>query len=538
MTFICLFYFSLLLTSILVIEVRKPAPPETRFFLKNATLNSSSNHQQVVFFTDSSSTEPEILCLDEIHLQRGDWNLLVHRLCKDEGFATASNTEFLAQSHLTDYQFLSNISSIISCSQNEYFEIMCDRSVVKSVSCNFLHVECGPCHHMYKLKPNSSIQISSPLYPILQPGLVCQYDLHLLSNQNSEISIEINDLSLPVGKPTSDGHQCVSSFLHVLSGDAKSLKSVVTLCGDVRYPFKSSTVNLGFTSFVKILLVTGSARKMHGRRGLLTTVKASPYIKSSSNFYLILLGSILGFFLLLGVVFVILLWFARRRYRKRRKAIMNGSSEFMTIYRNLKPGESLHRNRTDALRRELGMSPVNWEENTEAGLRRKFGWSPLRQKRSLPSLPNLSVEETKVHQEQNYKDDCNVLGFKIYESIESITAGGDVKPTVCGQKDHCIPGYSNITEDTLSSPLYLELNREENSAFEDSCGFIKRSPVTSRYCIAGNEEKSHSVEVPRASIHLSNIMRRIRSISMTEPTEDEADLLGDVSTDKDDVFIF
>ena len=182
----------------------------------------------------------------------------------------------------------------------------------------------------------------SPLYPVLQPGLVCQYDLQLPQGTGADISIEIADLSLAPAEASHSGEHCVNSFLHILSGESFSgLESVATLCGEVYYPVGSSFFNMSSSS-VRLMLVAGSDDMAWGRRGFLVNVHVSSSRTKIPLDKLYILLSLLGFLVIIGVILACILLYLNRKSKSRvghprRRQTWHGSV--------VRPGESLQQTR-------------------------------------------------------------------------------------------------------------------------------------------------------------------------------------------------
>ena len=66
----------------------KPEPPETHFFLKDRY-----PLHYLVFFTESTSTEPELLCVEEAEDNQLEQELLAHLICTESGFPTFTTVE-------------------------------------------------------------------------------------------------------------------------------------------------------------------------------------------------------------------------------------------------------------------------------------------------------------------------------------------------------------------------------------------------------------------------------------------------------------
>lgn len=70
-------------------------------------------------------------------------------------------------------------------------------------------VTCSSCHAHTELRPNTSLALRSPLYPVLQPGHICEYELFM--DTASDLSLEVEDISLP-GHQHAQGHDSKSNI--------------------------------------------------------------------------------------------------------------------------------------------------------------------------------------------------------------------------------------------------------------------------------------------------------------------------------------
>ena len=77
--------FLTLASAVSVFSRVKPEPPETNFFLVSIPL-STGLQSSVVFFTNSHSTGPEPLCLNDESSKSTNIALLAHKLCTDSKF--------------------------------------------------------------------------------------------------------------------------------------------------------------------------------------------------------------------------------------------------------------------------------------------------------------------------------------------------------------------------------------------------------------------------------------------------------------------
>ena len=70
----------------------KPEPPETHFFLKASYRLQDRLHR--VYFTESASTEAELLCVEEAEEDfQLQLELLAHLICTESGFPTFTSVQ-------------------------------------------------------------------------------------------------------------------------------------------------------------------------------------------------------------------------------------------------------------------------------------------------------------------------------------------------------------------------------------------------------------------------------------------------------------
>jgi len=522
-----------LTSAVLVMSRVKPEPPETNFFLVSIPLKTGLQ-SSVVFFTNSYSKKPEPLCLNDDVQTSSNKNLLAHKLCTDSKFSTFLQTSLVKPSSVLGYSS-DETSSALSCYQDNYYDIVCNRSTSSHGSCSLLHVACGACHHHVNLQPNSSLQLVSPLYPVLQPGLVCQYDLQLPQGVSADISIEIADLSLAPAEVSQSGKHCVNSFLHILSGETFiSLESVASLCGEVYFPEGSSFFRLK-NSVVRLLLVSGSEDMAFGRRGFLVNVQIS---SSSAQIPLTKLVMLLSFFGLL-IIIVLVLASVILYLNRKSKARISHPRRRQTWHGSVaRPGESLHQTRTERIR-QLG----NWSRSS-------WGSDNLymfdnRVSRRLPQLPAFNF----ASDNQNHQGEGEDPGFKVYETIslkskssESIldeALANTEKKFSTNSSNQCPPPLPSrpiqVTEDPYSSPLYLSLpgcytdawshNMENGDTMSAHNDEGTDALATNQVVGCAEDQRTPDGRLKVTRNGLSGLMDRIRSISLTECGEDEANLL-------------
>ena len=144
------------------------------------------------------------LCLADGKSSDRNLQLLVHQVCRDSGFPTFSSFD-LVQKQSVRIRDLPGNSSVVSCGQSKQYQIMCSISRGQDRCQYLVQVTCSSCHYHYSIGPNHNITILSPLYPVLQPNFICEYDFFVDSQVKTDLDLLINDLSLP-GHQYSQGH--------------------------------------------------------------------------------------------------------------------------------------------------------------------------------------------------------------------------------------------------------------------------------------------------------------------------------------------
>jgi len=495
---------------VMSIMMLMPEPPETNFFLKNLSLGSGPQ-QPVVFFTNSNSTKPELLCLQHSYSKPHSVDLLAHKLCADSNSSTAVDTSLVLPHTAPGLSTESSlITSELSCHQDEYFEIFCNRSVSSVSSCSILQVTCGACHKHVSLQPNSSLQLLSPLYPVLQPGLVCQYDLELGHDTAADIAIEITDLSLAQPEHSQSGNKyCLHSFLHLLSGKSfKELKSFARLCGEVYFPRGQSYFRVT-DPVVRLMLVTGVESRALGRRGFLVNIYVSPSSTNATMQRLWILLSFVGLLIIIGVIMSAVFIHLNRRSKARIRKPKRRQTWHGTVARR-GPGGSWDQERVDRISHFGNNNNLYMFDN--------------RINRRLPQLPPFHFG---TDQDENNQDEEDP-GYKLYEtiSLQSLNYNSVLDEAIANtEKKFSMSDIQHQDQDPsplaspptsleecpYSSPLYLTLpgERPDHDTVET---------VT---------EEDNPVARHISSKHrFSGLVERIRSISMTECSEDETNLIN------------
>ena len=155
-----------------------------------------------LIFNMQSTNQP--LCLPEKNQEISrDLQLLSHQVCGYQGFKTYQDFGFVHRSTLRLNSFHAN-SSIVECDQNEEYETVCQIIEDAEEDCQYyVSLSCNMCHYHHKLSSNSSLSVMSPLYPVLQPNNICDYDIKLDPNQ--KVVMRVEDFSLS-GYQYSMGH--------------------------------------------------------------------------------------------------------------------------------------------------------------------------------------------------------------------------------------------------------------------------------------------------------------------------------------------
>ena len=154
---------------------------------------------------------PRPLCLPggvaEGVAARANLALLVHSVCRDAGFTTFSDFSLVHVDSVRPRGDLEEVTSAseFSCHQTESYATVCNVSSSVEAECQHLvQLTCSSCHFHASLPPvNTSLAILSPLYPVLQPDYICEYDF--FSDSPQDVSLHIEDINLP-GHQYSQGH--------------------------------------------------------------------------------------------------------------------------------------------------------------------------------------------------------------------------------------------------------------------------------------------------------------------------------------------
>ena len=158
----------------------------------------------LIFLSPGPRHQP--LCLSGAE-DRATLSLLVQSVCRDAGFTTFTDFHVDSMRPRGDLEQKLTTSEV-SCQQTEAYATLC--SVTPSVEeCQFLvQLTCGSCHYHAELPEiNTSLSVLSPLYPVLQPGYICEYDF--FGDSSQDVGLYIEDINLP-GHQYSQGHDSES----------------------------------------------------------------------------------------------------------------------------------------------------------------------------------------------------------------------------------------------------------------------------------------------------------------------------------------
>jgi len=327
-------------------------------------------------------------CVDPSSTSDEDLSLLSHKLCRQVGYSTFTGFH-LDKIDLYSVELAGEVEETLECRQNtSSYSIECDRQLTTKPCSHLVQVKCGDCYFFQTIRRNDSLIIRSPLYPVLQPNMVCKYDFYLTDKQGSG-KVEVSEVDLSKSVSTELESQCLQSFLQVLSGPTgRDLALKDVLCGH----HNNITVHtLG--QYIRLVLVTVGSTK--GLSGFKLKVQATP---SSGRLVSKIMIFLMSFFLVFcglgGILLCFGQYFKGKVHRKRRRRM----AHFMWQGEQPVPGQSLHMNRTMRLRRLLESRENNYVmDNRVPGSRNESG----NQSRPLPSPPSpnslSSLESTEDH---------------------------------------------------------------------------------------------------------------------------------------------
>merc|ERR1719348_2505235 len=288
-------------------------------------------------------------------------------------------------------------------------------------SCHFLTMQCGSCQRKYHIWSGLSINLNSPVYPVLQPGLVCQFDFEHVFGAKVDIEVNISDLSLgrrsnvpetSLQSLPETSHHCGSSFLGILAGDhVNNLQSVSTSCGEEH----GLIFHLKQKSFLRLRLVSGNP--VMGERGFVANVNVvRKSYKNSGKTAVIIISCVLIFFLICALFSCISnkIDERRQRQRRRRRATRRGMT-----WDSQNGRLTYHEQRTAVLRAGQE-SRVDGDQRGD-----NIYMIDTSVPRRLPHLPEFNITLDSKKEEVNNNNDETVRDlnpktpddYKLYETI-------------------------------------------------------------------------------------------------------------------------
>ena len=163
----------------------------------------------LVFLSPGPGKKP--LCLSGTE-ESATLSLLVQSVCRDAGFTTFTDFSLVHVNSMRPRSGheMNQTASEVNCEQTEDYDTRCRVSPSEGAECQYLvQLTCGSCHFHSDLPAvNTSLSVLSPLYPVLQPGYICEYDF--FSDSAQDVGLYIEDINLP-DHQYSQGHD--SEFL-------------------------------------------------------------------------------------------------------------------------------------------------------------------------------------------------------------------------------------------------------------------------------------------------------------------------------------
>ena len=169
----------------------------------------------------------------------------------------------------------------------------------KQTCSSIIQVDCGPCSFHRIVKSNSSLQISSPLYPVLLPGLSCFWQLEVADGTK----VVLEDLSLS---------NCSSSYLSFNSRGTL----LAHLCGE--------KAGLQFTVRGRQLQIMLESGRGNSGRGFRATITVPPIILRRRSTSMMAVG--VAMVVLTLAIFLATFVLVRRGQARRRRACRHAST--------------------------------------------------------------------------------------------------------------------------------------------------------------------------------------------------------------------
>ena len=244
----------------------------------------------------SDSQPPTPLCLPLPLPQPRSVDQLAHLVCRQAGFPTFTSNALIPRNIL---QREADQGFNLTCDLEEGPSLHCTANRTNSTCSSIIQVDCGACSFHRIVKNNSSIQISSPLYPVLLPGLSCFWQLEVADG--TEVVLE--DLSLS---------NCSSSYLSFSSRG----KLLAHLCGE-----KAGLHFIVRGRQLQILLESG---RDNSGRGFRATITVPPIIskRRSTSMMAVVVAMVVFAFAIFLTTYVLV----RRGQARRRRACRHAST--------------------------------------------------------------------------------------------------------------------------------------------------------------------------------------------------------------------
>ena len=265
-------------------------------FFHLSLMQTTANKAISIVSITSESQAPTPLCLPLPLPQPRSVDQLAHLVCRQAGFPTFTSSALLPRNILhreADQGFN------LTCNLKEGLSLHCTANRTNSTCSSIIQVDCGACSFHKIVKSNSTLKISSPLYPVLLPGLSCFWQLEV----GDGTKVVLEDLSLS---------HCSSSYLSFNSRGTL----LAHLCGE----------KAGFQFTVRgrqlqILLESGGG---NSGRGFLATITAPPIILRRRSTSMMAGGVVMVAFAL--AIFLTAFVLLRRGQARRRRACRHAST--------------------------------------------------------------------------------------------------------------------------------------------------------------------------------------------------------------------
>ena len=430
----------------------------------------SANIERILCFPMDQETGRTI-CPDSVKCPSVQTTeFLAHKMCRNEGFPTYSSYAYRKVQPYQLYEAF-NITNYnqsysgIDCQQGQDYEIDCELQNVRPLgwndTCAVLLVECGPCQRYSPVWHGMELPIHSPMYPRLQPGTECVWELVGWLNRKMYFNINITDLDLRSsgsnrGKQVS---QHASVLLIYAGNDLNALKEVVTISGGSNgqtfYRIENKRiVKILFKSFI-----VGDIMSLDTLRGFNLSISIEDHTNRDQYKTVgIVLAFPVGCFILCcfyGCVRNKCSETRRRRSTRRPRPRMTMAPIYV-----LEPGVGLHEQRTARFEEELlGNKVANAGDNIymiDNSVAMRAPHPPL------PSLPKVMCDVSHDENEKLYEtislhtfSDEDEVKSGLKESLSTplltVSQKGQVKSPECREN---------------MSPIYLSL--EAGSAQKSS----------------------------------------------------------------------